>query len=46
MIPRAPGFDDRHAMYQLYHYLNHYNMFGSSYLGECQSILRRLTKKL
>ena len=33
VIPRAPGFDDRHQLYQLYHYLNHYNLFGSGILS-------------
>ena len=32
VIPRAPGFEDRHQLYQLYHYLNHYNLFGSGKL--------------
>jgi fructosamine-3-kinase len=35
VIPRAPGFEDRHQLYQLYHYLNHYNLFGS---GELMSL--------
>ncbi|KAG1675279.1 hypothetical protein FOA52_016311 [Chlamydomonas sp. UWO 241] len=46
VIPRAPGFDDRHALYTLYHMLNHYNMFGSGYRGQCTSIMRRLVDKL
>lgn len=29
VIPRAPGWDDRHALYTLYHYLNHYVLFGA-----------------
>ncbi len=29
VIPRAPGFEERHQLYQLYHYMNHYNLFGS-----------------
>lgn len=27
-----PGYDDRRNLYNLYHLLNHLNLFGSSYL--------------
>ncbi|KAJ2797525.1 hypothetical protein H4R21_004287 [Coemansia helicoidea] len=40
-IPRAPGFDRRSSVYQLYHALNHYNLFGRGYLSECSRLLRR-----
>jgi fructosamine-3-kinase len=30
----------------LYHYLNHYNLFGGSYRGQCEAILSRLTRNL
>ena len=39
---KAPGFEERKQLYLLYHYLNHYNLFGSGYYGQCESILRRL----
>ena len=26
LIPRAEGWDDRHDLYQLYHFLNHFNL--------------------
>ena len=26
LVPRAPGWDERHDLYTLYHYLNHYNL--------------------
>ena len=42
LIPKAPGFEERKQLYLLYHYLNHYNLFGSGYYGQCESILRRL----
>lgn len=42
-IPRAPGFKERHDLYQLYHYLNHYNLFGGGYRAMAESILNRLT---
>jgi len=43
IIPMAPGFEERQLGYQLYHYLNHYNLFGSSYRPSCMQILSRLT---
>jgi len=46
LIPKAPGFEERHLIYTLYHYLNHYNLFGSGYYSQCSSILTRLTKEI
>lgn len=42
LIPKEPGFEERQLGYQLYHYLNHYNLFGSSYRPSCLSILEKL----
>ena len=42
VLPREDGFEERAKIYKLYHYLNHYNLFGSSYLGSCTSILSSL----
>jgi len=39
LIPKASGFEQRNALYQLYHYLNHYLLFGSSYSASCLAIL-------
>ncbi len=39
--PLAPGADERLEIYKLYHVLNHLNLFGGSYRGQCLSILRR-----
>lgn len=39
--PPAPGRDERIPLYQLYHLLNHLNLFGESYGGQVDSILRR-----
>ena len=36
-----PGYEDRRDLYNLYHLLNHLNLFGSGYLGSVQRILRR-----
>ncbi|KAL6076377.1 Fructosamine-3-kinase [Balamuthia mandrillaris] len=42
LIPKEEGFDDRQDLYQLYHYLNHYSIFGRGYRGTCLNILRKL----
>lgn len=42
LIPPAPGFEARRDLYLVYHYLNHFNMFGGGYLGECERLLARL----
>lgn len=33
--PSEEGEDERILVYQLYHLLNHYNLFGASYLEQC-----------
>lgn len=38
--PLMPGWKERQPLYQLYHLLNHLNLFGRSYYGRCQSILQ------
>jgi len=39
--PLEAGDWERFPIYNLYHLLNHLNLFGSGYLGQVQSILRR-----
>ena len=39
--PLAPGWRGRMDLYNLYHLLNHLNVFGASYLERVQDILRR-----
>ena len=43
VIPKAPGFEERKELYQLYHYLNHFNLFGGSYYQICIGIMSKLT---
>lgn len=40
--PMAPGHERRLKLYQLYHVLNHLNIFGRSYLGRAVALLREL----
>jgi fructosamine-3-kinase len=39
--PLAPGHEDRLAIYQLYHVLNHLNLFGGGYFEQGKRILQR-----
>lgn len=41
--PLEPGYRDRFPLYNLYHLLNHLNLFGRSYLSRVQSILRKFS---
>uniref|UniRef100_A0A8D8Y857 protein-ribulosamine 3-kinase n=1 Tax=Cacopsylla melanoneura TaxID=428564 RepID=A0A8D8Y857_9HEMI len=46
LIPKAPGFEDRQRVYQLFHYLNHWNHFGGGYKSSSLSIMRNLASML
>lgn len=41
--PIDGGYRERRDLYNLYHMLNHLNLFGGSYLGTVRRILRRYT---
>ncbi|RAL61744.1 hypothetical protein DID88_002810 [Monilinia fructigena] len=41
----AEEWADRCLLYELYHHLNHYAMFGGGYKGGAMSIMRKLLKK-
>ena len=41
ITPIDNGYRDRRDLYNLYHLLNHLNLFGSSYLGSVKNILSR-----
>ncbi len=41
LIPREPGYADRRELYNLYHLLNHLNLFGRSYLVSVRRILKK-----
>lgn len=43
-IPKAPGFAKRNQLYQLFHYLNHWNHFGGGYRGSSIRIMKDLLK--
>ena len=39
--PLRPGYSERRDVYNLYHLLNHLNLFGEGYGGSVDAILRR-----
>ena len=39
--PVAPGYADRRELYNLYHLLNHLNLFGGGYYGSVMRIIKR-----
>lgn len=41
--PLEPGYAQRRDIYNLYHLLNHLNLFGGGYLGSVLSVLRRFS---
>ncbi|MEX2126514.1 MAG: fructosamine kinase family protein [Woeseia sp.] len=44
--PLADGHGRRVALYQLYHVLNHLNMFGRSYLARALGLIRQLNRNV
>ena len=45
IIPKEPGFESRSELYQLFHCLNHWNLFDdSSYRSQSLGIMRNLLK--
>ena len=43
--PKSEGFARRQKVYQLYHLLNHFNLFGNSYTQSIESCLREITRE-
>lgn len=46
VMPKAPGFEERAKLYRLYHYLNHFNLFGSGYRSSAMSELTSLVRSM
>jgi fructosamine-3-kinase len=44
--PLDPGYETRKTLYNLYHVLNHFNLFGAGYLGQARRMLGRLLADL
>jgi len=44
--PLDSGYRTRKTLYNLYHILNHFNMFGGGYLGQAQAMMDSLLSEL
>lgn len=44
--PLDRGYETRKPLYNLYHILNHFNLFGSAYLAQAQRMIERLLTEL
>ena len=44
--PLDPGYEIRKTLYNLYHVLNHFNLFGAGYLGQARRMTGRLLAEL
>lgn len=44
--PLEPGYETRRDLYNLYHILNHVNLFGSGYSGQALGMIDRLLAQL
>jgi len=44
--PLAEGYNVRKKLYNLYHYLNHLNLFGGGYLGQSVSLMEQLLAEI
>jgi fructosamine-3-kinase len=42
--PLAEGYERRKVLYNLYHVLNHFNLFGGSYQQQAQQMIRQITQ--
>jgi fructosamine-3-kinase len=43
-LPMPAGWQRRVSVYVLYHLLNHLNLFGTGYLGQCQSLAAKILR--
>lgn len=45
-FPLDPGYTTRKTLYNLYHILNHANLFGGGYVSQAESMMQRLLSEL
>ena len=44
--PIDPGYEQRRSFYNLYHILNHANLFGASYARQAENMIESLLAEL
>jgi fructosamine-3-kinase len=45
IFPIDSGYQQRKPLYQLYHLLNHFNLFGGQYLQQVEASLKQLLEQ-
>ena len=45
-LPLATGYPQRRTLYNLYHILNHLNLFGGSYRAQAERMMAQLLAEL
>ncbi len=46
VFPLDPAYSSRKVLYNLYHVLNHLNLFGGSYLGQAEAMMQKLLAEI
>ncbi|NVJ65885.1 MAG: fructosamine kinase family protein [Gammaproteobacteria bacterium] len=46
VYPRSSEYGKKKQIYNLYHFLNHYNLFGGGYLASCKKLLGEIASNL
>ncbi len=46
VFPLDPGYDQRKTLYNLYHILNHFNLFGGSYQSQANGMIDRILRSI
>ena len=46
ILPLRQGHELRRNLYDLYHWLNHFNLFGVGYLGQVEQTLEALLREI
>jgi len=44
ILPLKPGWETRETVYNLYHIMNHYVLFGGGYIGQAQAMIGKILK--
>jgi fructosamine-3-kinase len=42
VLPLDSGYEERKTLYNLYHILNHFNLFGASYDSQANQMISRI----
>ena len=45
VFPLTPGYETREVVYNLYHILNHFNLFGGSYQSQANQMIQKIINR-